>query len=219
MGDHETPSHTLPRATDGADETELGSILKGRPSPEKLCRLEATDADVAGRVKTEAAATLAEDVRAGVSRRVRSGSETETRTPRTTPVISGYEILGELGRGGMGVVYHARQVLLNQPSALKMIVAGAHAGHEAAVRFLAEAESIAKVQHPNVVQIRHIGEAGSNKVSRIVFDPTTVTRTLSTPLPPYPPLFPIILPGKRATFHSCGSPFNGRTDHPAWPGP
>ena len=78
---------------------------------------------------------------------------------RPAPTIPGYEILGELGRGGMGVVYRARQVRLNRPCALKMILAGAHAGPEAAVRFLAEAEAVARLQHPNIVQIHHIGEA------------------------------------------------------------
>ena len=78
---------------------------------------------------------------------------------RPVPVIDGYEILGELGRGGMGVVYRAREVLLNRPCALKMILAGAHADGEATVRFLAEAEAVARLQHPNIVQIHHIGEA------------------------------------------------------------
>jgi WD40 repeat protein len=78
---------------------------------------------------------------------------------RPLPAIRGYEILGELGRGGMGVVYRARQVRLNRPCALKMILAGAHADTAAAVRFLAEAEAVAKLQHPNIVQIHHIGEA------------------------------------------------------------
>src|SRR5262249_12291248 len=55
-------------------------------------------------------------------------------------------------------VYHARHVRLNRPCALKMILAGAHADAVAAVRFLAEAEAVAKLQHPNVVQIFHIDE-------------------------------------------------------------
>jgi WD40 repeat protein len=82
-------------------------------------------------------------------------------TPRGRPVptINGYEILGELGRGGMGVVYRARQVLLNRPCVLKMILAGAHADALAALRFLAEAEAVARLKHPNVIQIHHIGEA------------------------------------------------------------
>ncbi len=58
----------------------------------------------------------------------------------------------------MGVVYQARQVRLNRPCVLKMILAGAHADAEAVVRFLAEAEAVARLQHPNIVQIYHIGE-------------------------------------------------------------
>src|SRR4051812_31195001 len=57
---------------------------------------------------------------------------------RVAPSIEGYGVRGELGRGGRGVVYRARQVRLNRPCVLKMILAGAHAGAEATVRFLAE---------------------------------------------------------------------------------
>src|SRR5262249_41186526 len=76
----------------------------------------------------------------------------------TAPAIPGYQIAGELGRGGMGVVNKARQTRLNRLVALKMILAGAHAGAEAATRFLAEAEAVAQLQHPNIVQIFHIDE-------------------------------------------------------------
>ena len=81
------------------------------------------------------------------------------RPARPAPEVAGYEILGELGRGAMGVVYRARQVLLNRPCAVKMILAGAHADPVAALRFLAEAEAVARLRHPNVVQVHTLGSA------------------------------------------------------------
>jgi len=76
------------------------------------------------------------------------------------PDVPGFEILEELGRGGMGVVYKARQINLNRLVALKMVRAGAHAGPRALARFHKEAQAVASLQHPDIVQIHDVGQAG-----------------------------------------------------------
>jgi hypothetical protein len=77
---------------------------------------------------------------------------------QTLPHPQGYEVLGELDRGGMGVVYRARHLRLKRTVALKMLRAGTAASQEEVARFRVEAEVIAGLQHPNIVQIFDIGE-------------------------------------------------------------
>ncbi|HTU23522.1 MAG TPA: serine/threonine-protein kinase [Gemmataceae bacterium] len=83
----------------------------------------------------------------------------ETAPPFQVP---GYELLGSLGRGGMGIVYKARQVSLNRVVALKMILSGEHANRDALNRFSREAKAVARLQHPNIVQIYEIGHSGAH---------------------------------------------------------
>jgi hypothetical protein len=74
------------------------------------------------------------------------------------PTVQGYELLGVLGRGGMGIVYQARQLRPSRLVALKMVRAAEHASAEEVARFVAEAEAVAQLQHPNLVQVYEVGQ-------------------------------------------------------------
>jgi eukaryotic-like serine/threonine-protein kinase len=114
-------------------------------------------------------------------------SPADTGGTASSPVqVPGYEVLSELGRGGMGVVYKARQVKAGRLVALKMILAGAHAGRDELTRFQREAEAVARLQHPNIVQVYEVGEHEGLPFFSLEFCPGgSLEKKLSgTPLPP-----------------------------------
>lgn len=113
---------------------------------------------------------------------------TEPQKPRPAPVdnVPGYELLKELGRGGMGVVYLARQCSLNRLIALKMVLGGCHASAHDLARFKTEAEAVAQLQHPHIVQVFETGEHQGRPwfSMEYVAGGSLEKRLLGRPLPP-----------------------------------
>jgi serine/threonine protein kinase/Ni/Co efflux regulator RcnB len=85
-------------------------------------------------------------------------TDTASATSLLPKMVGPYEIIKELGRGGMGVVYLAKDSRLKRPVALKMILSGAYADRDQRERFHAEAQAVAQLKHPNIVQIYEIGD-------------------------------------------------------------
>ena len=77
---------------------------------------------------------------------------------RELPEIPGYEVEAVLGRGGIGIIYRVRHVKLDRAVALKMLLSGEYAGPVELARFTREAQAIAALQHPNIVQVYDVGE-------------------------------------------------------------
>ncbi len=102
-------------------------------------------------------AMLMDDSPSAGRRTVADDPEAAVAPRPTLPVVPGYEILGEVGNGGMGVVYKARHLGMKRLTALKMLQA-AVAGPREAARFRGEAEALARLEHPNIIRIYEVGE-------------------------------------------------------------
>jgi hypothetical protein len=106
-------------------------------------------------MKVQAAFHLA--LNAAADRREAPAALAASKTGQSWPSVPGYEIQGELGSGGMGVVYKAMQIGLNRPVALKMILPVVRADADQLARFHLEAEAAASLHHPNIAEIYEIG--------------------------------------------------------------
>jgi serine/threonine-protein kinase len=148
---------------DEADETRveqlLEQILESGDTPEEACR-------ACPELLPELRAALRQlrQLEADVSALFPSSSDGDSHPPESwppdgLPEVPGHDVLSFLGRGGMGIVFRARDVRLNRPVALKMILAGDFALPSQRQRFLREAEAIAAISHANIVQVYNAGES------------------------------------------------------------
>jgi serine/threonine-protein kinase len=199
-GDHEVPEKLgcndggVPA---GSDETLLAELLSlwqrhaecGRPvTAAEVCRDHPELLPELQR-RIEAVGRLEGLVRAaagGLTLTFAQTLPTSSASPATSALqVGAYDVLEELGRGGMGVVYRARHRTLGHEVALKMILVGGHAGQDERARFRLEAAAVARLHHAGLVHIHEFGEHGGGPFFAMEFVPggSLKDRLAKGPLP------------------------------------
>jgi WD40 repeat protein/tRNA A-37 threonylcarbamoyl transferase component Bud32 len=171
---------------------ELRDFFAGRAGLERL----------AEPLRAGAGATGAEPATVGPGESASAGPAVGTRVR----YFGDYELIEEIGRGGMGVVYKARQVSLNRIVALKMILAGELANDDDVRRFHAEAEAAAKLDHPGIVPVFEVGQhEGQHYFSMAYVEGESLFRRLAQGLPPPREAAEVILKVAEAVAYAHGA--------------
>lgn len=164
-------------------ETELAALLVGQLSEAAAESVAAhIDRCPACRAAVERLTAVPEELRA----QVLVSSRTKTTGPQLVPQVPGYDDLRELGRGGCGVVYRARETAGDRVVAVKVLRAGVFATAAERTWFRAEAEAAARLKHPNIVEVYAVGgtEATPYYAMEYAFGGSLAGRLDGTPLPP-----------------------------------
>lgn len=135
-------------------------ILESDRAPEEICAHdpELLAAVVARLRKLRAIEAQFDSLFPASQARARTVYNARASAGGALPTIPDYEVQAILGRGGMGIVYKARHLKLNREVALKMLLSGSYASQQEQQRFMREAESVAALRHPHIVQVYEFGE-------------------------------------------------------------